>query len=311
MIDPQQLRMWRYYFLDLPMFSCGLRSPTVEKRLRRLFEQEMAFMKKGFLTLCDYLGKTPGEAEINAFTQKTFLVKIVRESDAYTSLRMSKKKSDKYFRVEGIENLASVVDGIRPVILLTGHIGSFFIPAIAFSHFGFNVYPIARTVDTSPATSLPAQYYQKLNYRLSEMRFSSKYIFTNFSGKIDRDIVSLSKKGGIFWTAIDLPRRLYAYKRYSVMFLGRLSSLPAGIIPWGIKRNAVFLTAWNNIEGIDSKNFYRNLTIDRTIPESLDATSVLQAYADRLSDRITRQPYQWMGLQIIRQFDEREGTQNG
>lgn len=311
MIDAQQLRMWRYYFLDLPMFTCGRRSPMAEKRLRRMFEPEMGFMKKGFLTLCDYLGSPPDKSEVESFVDKAFWVKIVRESDAFTSLRMSKKKSTEYFHVEGIENLASVNDGIRPVVMLTGHIGSFFIPAIAFSHFGFNVYPIARTVDNSPDAPLPAQYYQKLNYRLSEMRFSSKYIYTNFSGKIDRDIVSLSKKGGIFWAAIDLPRKLYGYKRYPVKFLGKQSSLPAGIIPWGIKKNAVFLTAWNSIEGFDSKKFYRNLTIDNPIPEGLDTISVLQTYADRLSDIIAKQPHQWLGLQIIKQFDESEETQHG
>lgn len=311
MMDLQKLQMWRYYFLDLPMFSCGVRYPSLERRLFGIFKPEIDFMKSGFLTLCAYLKRTPDESEIDNFIQKTFWVKIVRESDAFTSLIMSKGNSAKYFHVEGIENLASVVDGIRPVIILTGHIGSFFIPAIAFSHFGFKVYPIARTVDTSSATPLAAQYYQKLNYRLSEMRFSSKYIYANFSGKIDRDIVSLSRKGGIFWAAIDLPRRLYAYKRYPVMFLGKPSSLPVGIIPWGIKKDAVFLTAWNSIEGIDNRKFYRKLTIDKPIQQGLDATSVLQVYANRLSDMITRQPYQWLGLQIIKQFDESEETQNG
>lgn len=309
MIDLHQLRMWRYYFLDLPMFSCGIRSPTAEKRLRRLFEQEMDFMKQGFLTLCDYLGKIPCESEIASFIEKTFWVKIVRESDAYTSLRMSTNKSSEYFRVEGIGNLASVVDGIRPIIILTGHIGSFFIPAIAFSHLGFNVYPIARTVDTSPATPRSAQYYQKLNYKLSEMRFSSKYIYTNFSGKINREIVSLSRKGGIFWAAIDFPRRLYSYKRYPVRFFGKPSSLPSGIIPWGIRKNAIFLTAWNTIENIDNRIFYRHLTIDKPILGTLDTASILQTYADRLSDRITEQPWQWLALQIIQQYDE-SGGQN-
>ncbi|HET6516305.1 MAG TPA: hypothetical protein VFG09_14185 [Thermodesulfovibrionales bacterium] len=272
-----------------------------------MFEPEKEFMKKGYLTLCKYTGGTASEQETESFLERTFWVKVIRESDAYTSLRMSGKKIDRYFRVEGIENLKSVIGDKRPAIILTGHFGSFFIPAIAFTHLGYDVYPIARTVDTSPATPLPTQYYLKLNYWLSEMRFSSRYIYTNFSGKIDREVVSIGRRGGIFWAAIDLPRRLYHYKRLPVTFFGRQSSLPGGIIPWGIKRGAVFLTAWNSIEGIDSGNFYRLLTIDGMIPEGLDTGEILQIYSDRLAERVSMQPWEWLPIQVIDQFDESEG----
>ena len=94
------LRKWRYYFLDLPLFSCGLRSSSLEKRLYRMYEPEIGFMRNGFMTLCDYLKRPLSEPEIEDFVRKTFWVKVVRESDAYTSLRMSKKNLARYFRAE-------------------------------------------------------------------------------------------------------------------------------------------------------------------------------------------------------------------
>ncbi len=302
---------WRYYFLDLPLFSCGIRSSRLEERLYRMFKTEAVIMKEGFVRLCNYLNRPATDSEVEVFLRKTFWVKVIRESDAYTSLGMSKKKLDKYFAVEGMEHVEAAAKSGRPVIILTGHMGSFFIPAIAFSHLGFDVYPLARTVDTSPATPLSTRCYLKLNYRLSEKRFSSaRYLFTDFSGRIDRQIVDLGKKGGIFWVAIDFPRKVYPLKRHPVTLFGRPSSLPAGMVHWGIKKEAIFLTGWNFVEGIDTKESYRLLTIDPPVQGAADAGSVLQTYADRLSQRVSAMPWQWMALQVIHQYIEDGGALN-
>jgi lauroyl/myristoyl acyltransferase len=261
-------------------------------------------MKNGFITLCNYIKKTVSEAEIEDFIKRAFWIKVVRESDAYTSLRISKKKSHQFFQVEGIENLKSVMDRSSPVILLTGHIGSFFIPAIAFAHLGIPVFPIARNVDHSQATPLVRRIYEAVNYKLTEKRFLGKYIFTDFSGRIDRTILNISKSGGIFWTAIDIPKTLYPHKRVPVTFLGRPSSLPSGLIQWALKRGALFLTAWSTVESQDNSHFLRKIQIDTPIQCGLDAYGILQTYAYRLSSFIYEQPWQWMGLQIIKQYDE-------
>lgn len=304
------LQRWRYYFADLPLWACGMRTSCLERSLFKFFEPEIPSLRDGIVTLYDYLGRSTSEADIEDVIRKTFQVKVVRESDAYTSLLMSKKKLTRHFHVEGLENLSSVADGQCPVVLLTGHYGSFFIPAIAFSHLGFTVYPIARTVDTSSATPLPTQYYLKLNYRLSELRFSSRYIYTDFTGKINRDIISIAGRGGIFWTAVDLPRRLYPHRHLPVKLFGRPATLPSGFIRWAVKKSAIFLTAWNSVEVSSGGEYYRRLTIDKPVPDNSTASSVLQAYADRLSDRVARDPWQWMGLQIISQFYEGEIVQD-
>jgi len=303
MINLQELQRWRYYFIDLPLWVWGIKTHKIEKRLFKMFEPEIPSFRDGITILFNYLNIPIEDSEVEGIITKAFWVKVIREGDAFASLLMSKNRLNQYFQIEGIDHLESAVQKNRPIIILTGHFGSFFIPSIAFSHAGFDVYPIARVVDHSPATPPATRFYQKLNYFFSEKRFSARYIYTDFAGKIDRDIISISNKGGIFWVALDFPMRLYPYKHHPVVLFGRNSTLPSGIVQWGIKRNAVFLTAWNCIEEAGKKNFYRLLTIDEPFPEGIDLGAVLQNYANRLEERVTRQPWQWAALPVIKQYE--------
>lgn len=289
--------------MDLPLWSCGYRSRGLERRLYKNFEPEIPSIRNGYETLAGYMNRPASEPELDNIIRKAFMVKIVRESDAYTCLRMSRKHLHKYFRFEGIDRLQSLREENRPLIILTGHIGSFFIPSIAFHHLGYEVYPIARSVDTSPATPRLTRLYLALNYRLPETRFSAKYILTDFAGKIDRTIVSVSKNKGMFWVAIDFPWRVYQHKHLPVRLFGQPATLPSGIVRWGIKKNAIFLTGWNSVEE-DSEGFYRLLSIDAPIEQGSDAQGILQVYADRLSACVIKNPWQWMPLPAIRQYGE-------
>lgn len=311
MINRTDLQKCRYYFLDLPLWSCGMRSPSVERRLCRISDVEVAAAREGFKELCARLGITPTAPEIESVIGKSLLVRIVRESDAYTSLRMSRRFLHRYFEVEGIENLESAARKNRPVIILSGHTGSFFIPSIAFSHMGFNVYTLVRSVDRSPVTPHLTRIYQALNYRLTQRRFSASYIFTDFSGRIDRSIDLALQTDGILWAAIDIPGTLYPHKHMPVIFLGREASLPSGLIQRALKKKAIFLTAWNTVAAQADGNFIRKLSIDRPIDETAEAKTVLQVYADRLSSLIAKQPWQWLGLQIINQYNINRTKEDG
>ncbi len=304
MMSIQDIRSLRYYFIDLPLWSYGCRSRALEQRLYKNFEPEIPSIRSGYEVLARYMNKLVTEPEIDDMLQKTFWVKIVRESDAYTSLRMSKRRLHRYFQFEGIDHLQSARKENRPIIILTGHIGSFFIPSIAFYHLGFQVYPIARSVDKSPATPLITRLYLNLNYWLPGTQFSAKYIFTDFSGKMDRTIVSVSRNNGIFWVAVDFPWRVYQLKHLPVKLFGQPATLPSGIIQWGVRKNAIFLTGWNSVEE-DSKGFYRLLSIDSPIEQGTDAQAILQVYADRLSEYVIKKPWQWMALPVIQCFGER------
>jgi len=297
-----EMQRFEHYFIDLPLWACGYRSRALERRLYADFEPEIALFREGYKSLSAYTNAAT-EAGVDDTIQKAFWVKVVRESDTYTSLRMTKKTLSRFFRFDGMEHLENAVKERRPVIILTGHIGSFFIPSIAFYHLGYIVHPVARTVDRSPVTPQITRLYLNLNYKLPERRFPAKYILTDFSGKIDRSIVSVARGNGIFWAAIDFPRRVYQYRHLPVTLFGQPATLPSGIIRWGIKRKAIFLTGWNSIEG-DSKGFYRLLSLESPIADGSDTQEVLQAYADRLSAFVLRKPWQWMALPSIRQYGE-------
>jgi lauroyl/myristoyl acyltransferase len=285
------------------LWAYGRRSRALERRLYKDFEPEIPSIRSGYEVLSGYMNKSVTEPEIEDMLQKTFRVKILRESDAYMSLRMSGKNINRYFQFEGIEHLRSARKENRPIIILTGHIGSFFNPSIAFSYLDFEVYPIARSVSNSPATPLITRLYLALNYRLIERGYPWKFIMTDFSGKIDRTVVSVSRRNGIFWVAVDFPWRLYQLKHLPVKLFGQPATLPSGIIQWGIRKNALFLTGWNSVEE-DSKGFYRLLSIDSPIEQGTDAQAILQVYADRLSDYVIRKPWQWMALPVIQCFGE-------
>jgi len=298
-----ELKRFRYYFVDLPLWSYGYRSRRLEKRLYRNFEPEIPVLRNGYQTLAAYMNKSVTEPEIDAFVQKAFWVKVVRESDAFTSLRMSKNTLSRYFQIEGLDHLHAVKKEKRPIIILTGHIGSFFSPSVAFYHHGYEVYPVARSVDRSPATPHLMRLYLTLNYKLLESRFPARYILTDFSGKIDRTIVSVSKNNGIFWVAVDFPWRVYQHRHLPVRLFGQPATLPSGIIRWGIKKKAIFLTGWNSIEK-DEEGFYRLLSVDSPIVGEYNAPAVLQEYADRLSAYVMKKPWQWMALPSIHQYGE-------
>jgi lauroyl/myristoyl acyltransferase len=297
------IERFRYYFVDLPLWASGRRSRALERRLYKVFEEEIPLIRNGYEVLAGYLKRPVSESDVGDLLRKAFLVRIVRESDAYTSLRMSGKKVERYFRFEGMDHLDAARNERRPVIILTGHIGSFFIAPIAFHHLGYEVHPIARTVDTSAATPRLNRLYLSLNYRLPETRFPARYLLTDFAGKIDRRVVSISKKNGIFWVAIDFPWRLYQHKHLPVRLFGRPATLPSGIVRWGIKKNALFLTGWNTVEE-GPEGFYRLLSVDGPLEDQKDAGAVVQAYADRLSERVAKSPWQWMALPAISQYGE-------
>ena len=308
--DLSELHKWRYSFLDLPLWGWGVRTQGLEKRLFRFLEPEAPAIRNGLNLLFEYLKKPVDKPGIEDLVKKALWVKIVRESDAFASLRMTKKRLYRYFRIEGIEHLIEAADRKRPVVLLSSHFGSFYTLAIGASVSGIPLYPIARTVDNSSASPLVWRLYARANYAFTEKRLTARYLYTDFSGKVDRSIVSLLKAGGVFLAMIDLPLTLFPHKRIPVELFGLPSSLPSGFVQSGLRYNAIFLTAWNTVEHDTNGDFYRFLKIEGPMPEGLNAQEVLQRYADRLTNQIVEKPWQWMGLQIISQYNESVGTQN-
>lgn len=306
MINFSKLQAWRYYFFDLPLWASGIRFSGIERRLFDFFQSEIPSLREGIIALLNYLDRPVSEPEIEDIVRKTFLVKIVREGDAYACLRMNHKRFSKYFRTQGVEHLLSAREKKRPIVILTGHFGSFYSAEVAFSLLGLTVYPIVRAVDYSAVTPLSRSLYEEVNYRFTEWKSPCKFIYTDFSGKIDRAVFNVMNSGGIILACIDIPHRLYPHKHLPVKLFGQPATLPAGLLQWAVKKDALFFTFWNSVV-VDSTNSYRHLSVE-PIPESSNAGDVLQIYADRLSKRVSEEPWQWLALPVIKQYSaiERE-----
>ena len=296
--------MWCYYFFDLPVIALKQKLPNRPSRIMKGHQKEIEKIYHGYEILCRSLDKPFNKADADEIIQKALLVKMVGESDAYSALRMSRNHLDSYFTVQGMENLTPLLDGERPVILLSAHTGSFVMSPIALQSAGVQVYVIARKFSYSPEVHSAKQLYLSLYHKLLNMRFPVKFIYTDFSGNIDRTIMSAFSKKSIIFTLIDLPRSLYPYKRLPVSLFNIPSSLPTGFIRWSLRKNAVFLTAWNTIDVDPSGRFMRTVTIEPPIEDGLQTQDIVQVYADRLSSLIAKQPWQWLSLQMIDQYIE-------
>jgi lauroyl/myristoyl acyltransferase len=300
-IDTSELIRWRYYFLDLPKWAYGARSRGMRDTLSGVFGNEISSIRDGLVSLAGFCGRKPLDNDIEDAVDKALMVKLVRESDGYSALRMTKKNLYRYFQIDGLENLYASIREKRLIVILTGHIGSFFTPPIAFSHLGMEVYPLAAAV-THPVHS--TRLFLMLYRFLMRRGCTTPFIYTDMQGKIDRSIMQVFRTNGILFAALDISRGLSPAKRLPVRFLGRASSLPSGLVQWGLKKDAVFLTAWNTVQTTDNIHFIRNLRIDAPFEAGLDAHGILQTYADRLSELLCREPWQWMQVSIINEFDE-------
>lgn len=297
------LSLWLYYLGDLPLFSLGFGRERILRRAATVFKDETIATGDGFRTLCDYLGRLYTDQDVTEAVAKTIFVRTVRESDAYSCLFMSKQRFNRYFRVDGLAHLESAIQQNRPILILSGHYGSVYTAKIALSHLGLAVSPIARVVDYSPLTPLPSSIHQDLNYRFTQLRYAGSYIFTDFAGHISRRVFDLVRDNGILWAAIDMPRRLYPHKHLPVRMFGQQATLPAGLINWAVRKGVTFITAWNNVIE-DGPRIIRHLIIDPPLPSGSDTREVMNIYAERLSQAVAAQPWQWLPLSVIRQFME-------
>ncbi|MCX5864980.1 MAG: hypothetical protein NTW42_07910 [Deltaproteobacteria bacterium] len=257
---------------------------------------EASLFEAGLRTLWQYNGRDPVQKEIDDAVERALQVKVARESDAFAYLGSPR------FEVEGLEHLQKVMGQNRPIILLTGHVGNFYALSVALAQVGIVASSLARSV--APSNSYPRRSFERINYFLSEHRMRGGWIYANYAGKLDRQLVTMCRNGGMLVVLLDLPRALFGAGRRPVRFMGRTSSLPARTVELGQKYKAVFLTAWNTIEPEKDFLFRRCLRIEPPFPDDDDVDGILQAFADRLSSLVIVEPWQWSGVPIINQFDE-------
>jgi len=296
----QALPLWRYFFWDLPLWAIGWRTQ------RRWQQMQTALVndKRAFTSsLQSFYAHKKDKVDIEQAVEQALMFRVIRNSEAYACLGMNKNNIHKHFSIGGLEHLYHAQQQNRPIILLTAHMGSFYILPIALAPFGFCVNTVARTVDNSQFNPLPQQYFERLNYWLAESMMPGRFVYTNYANKMDRHIVTACKENGILLVLPDIPRKFLPSNRCTVQLFGKKSSLPGRIIDLGLKYNAQFLTIWSTFELKADFIFKRHVHIDPPLPGT-DKNTILQHYANRLSDTVIQEPWQWMGTAIMNQYDE-------
>lgn len=241
-------------------------------------------------------GATATDKALDATCREAIRCKIEREADAFRCLL----PNSLHHTIEGLPNLQQARQQKSPIFLLTGHLGSFYTIAVALQRAGIPVFPVARTVDESPANPTPRRLFERLNYASTERRIGGHYLYTDFAGWMDKRIVSVCRQNGVMLVLPDLPRRLFSAGRHPVILFDRPATLPARLFELGHKYKAHFLPAWNLIGPTRRE---RTLRIEAALPtDSVAAT--LQGYADSLTHIVRETPAQWMALPIIEQYFE-------
>ncbi|MBT4146808.1 MAG: hypothetical protein HOE45_08050 [Gammaproteobacteria bacterium] len=295
--------LWRYYFWDLPLWTMGCRSHQRWSRMKLTFHDETENIR---YSLQSFFKNKKTTVDLEQMVERALLIKVARNGDAFACLNLTPNNIGKKIKVSGLEHLQEAITQQRPIVLLTGHIGSFYTIPLILTQLGIKVNLLARTVDSSVNNPLPQQFFEKCNYFFTELKMSGSYLYTNFSNKLDKRLVTTCKTGGILLVLIDFPRRLVPSGRSSVQFLGEQSSLPVRTVELGVKYNAIFLTVWNTIETSSDFSSKRHLQVGPVIANTGGVKRISQAYADCLSEVIMQQPWQWMGASIINQFKEND-----
>ncbi len=300
-----EYELWRYYFWQLPRFAWGGRYRMPDSIA---LELEPA-CQAGAAYLRDCLGSAFSTLSDVEIARRASWVRLWRESGAYTA-RSPGWGVVRPALIEGHEHLLAAATRGRPLVLLTAHLGNPYLACATLASAGHPVFPMARSVDHSPATPRPVRCFLHLNYWATERKLNrGHYLYTDFAGRLDKRIVKILRQpGALCVNLIDMPVTLYEGKRHPVTFLGRHAELPISFIRWACKKQAVFLTFWNGFEADFSQlgnpgRAMRWVRIESPI-EAGTAEAVLQTYADRLSAILGREPWQWMGLPIAPQFHQ-------
>ncbi|WP_079435499.1 lysophospholipid acyltransferase family protein [Zoogloea sp. LCSB751] len=287
------LPAWRHYFIDTPFWAAGLGGRRMEARMQHFHRADLAPTRHALQFLW---GAAATDEALDAACRQALHCKIEREADAY---RCQLPASPSY-TIEGLPHLQAACQQKGPVFLLTGHLGSFYTIAVALQRVGIPVFPVARSVDDSPANPTPRRLFERFNYASTERRIGGHYLYTDFAGWMDKRIVSVCRQGGVVLVLPDLPRRLFPGGRHPVTLFDRPATLPARLFELGHKYKARFLPTWSLI---GTTRRARSLRIEAPLPtESVAAT--LQGYADSLSRIVREAPAQWMALPIIEQYLE-------
>ncbi len=295
--------LWRHYFLDLPLFALGFRPRRLDRWDRLTGERDLAV--QGVRYLRTRVGDALHPASAEEIADRGNRVRLVRESDSFAALGITRGNLRSTHRVEGLDALEAARRENRPAVLLGGHLGSNYTGWIALDKLGLRIHPIARAVDPTPGTPRARKAYMHATYLLTGLKWSGRYLMADslghfprgrFSGMLDE----LFRGGGGCFAAIDFPPTLYSGGWETVPFMGAPTPLPVSLIRLCRTKRARFFTILEGVEFHGSRILRRIRLSPITGAET--ARDILEVYAERMTSFICREPWQWMGLLVARQY---------
>lgn len=299
------MSLWNYYFLDLPSFALGLPFRETSGFYKRIEGCDIS--ENNINYLLNQMGEKVSARSTEEIRYLYHFVLLVRESDTYRSLLITKNNLFDWFSFSGLAHLEDARREEKDIIFIGSHMGSNYTLWIALGYLGYRIYPFARKTDRSASTPFARQIYMDTTYCLTRLKWPGNYIFTDTKGHLprgqfDKKLDEIFLNNGIGYVAIDIPPSLYSGVQQQVNFLGKTSFLPSGVVRKALQRDAILLPVWDTIEN-EGKTIMRKIVIGPRFKNTTEE-DIMQKYADQLTSLICDNPWQWMGLPIISQYHE-------
>lgn len=224
---------------------------------------------------------------------------VLREADAYAALRLRGGKALCHFRFIHPEVLAAARGEGRPLLVLSGHYGSFYTLCIGLSRLGLRIFPIARAVDESPANPRSKRLFEKLNYRFSEAGLDGGYLYVDTRNRLSREFFTRVREeaNANIFACLDTPGTPPAMG-VAGQLLGRTMVFPKALLEFAAKQGAQVLIAWSRVTLGPDRRLVREIEFDPLPPRGLTPVQQVEYFAGRLDARLRQYPEQWLGLRI-------------
>lgn len=282
-----------YFFLLLPLVACCAGRGPFFAWACRLKRRQL-----GAMALPADLAASLGvHGAQDALWARHVEAEVLREADAYAALRLRGDDALRHFHFVHPEVFAAARSSGRPLLVLSGHYGSFYTLCIGLSRLGLRIFPIAREVDQSAANPGAKRLFEQLNYRNSEAGLDGGYLYVDARNRLSRDFFARAREQANIFACLDTPGTPPAQGVRGEL-LGRGMVLPRALLDFAAKQEMQVLIAWSRVSLGPDRRLRREIDFDPLPPAGLTPEQLVEHFASRLDAHLRQYPEQWLGLRI-------------
>lgn len=282
-----------YYLLTLPLVGRTRRIGTLHAlglRLRHALMGHPPAMVEGLDT---------GFVIDPPLMRSYFETITCMEGDAFFAGRLKRETLHGEFDIEGMEHLETLKAAGSGVVMLSGHMGSLYTLCVALGDRGYRLFPIAGSVTRGAGEPLAKIWAKRINYRNTERLLPGEYVYVSSSGRIDRKLLPLLRRGEWIFACLDLPPGV-SENTLEIPLFGQTARLPRTLIDRALAGGYRFVTAWATYRTDPaSGQLRRHVEIEPPFEPGLSAGAVAMEYGARLERQIRARPAQWVGTAIL------------